>query len=67
VGLAVTGVTALGFGGYALWHGWTLQLPDDADPEEHSRSRHRYLLVGTVLLNAGLFALIAAQRTAEGS
>jgi hypothetical protein len=67
VGLALAGVAALSVGGYALWHGWTLQAPDEANPEEPKCTRRTYLLAGTALVVLGLAALVWVSRASAGA
>jgi len=66
VGIALGAIAALGAGGYALWHGLTLQATEDTDPEAHARSRRRYLLAGTALVLTGL-VLLAWVRSTEAT
>jgi len=59
VGLAMTGLAALGVGGYALWHGATNRPEEHPDPEVARRRRRRWILGGLVLVVVGGLALRA--------
>ena len=56
LGLALAGMAAVGTGGYALWHGATMQLPGE-EADEARRSRRRWLLAGTALVLTGIVVL----------
>jgi len=68
VGVALVGLIALGSGGYALWHGATLEVPEDTDSEALGHSRRRWLFAGTVLVVTGILVLAwVASAGAEAS
>ena len=59
VGVAMTGLAALGVGGCAVWHGATMRPEEHPDPEVARRSRRRWIMAGLVLLVLGGLALRA--------
>jgi hypothetical protein len=57
LGWALAGVVTVGAGGYALWHGATMDTQEDSDPEAVRRRRKRWLLAGGVLVVFGIVAI----------